>query len=134
MGVVTLEDVDRQIGNGFRLLRFAPAIEAAFLRDYAATGSSSQPFGPAIGTLIYDMVFFGDATMMAERVLRTRCRAVLESSRHLPCSALLALRRWPTAGITTCWLLLLHCSGFSCRCRLRSTVIALTCSSIRTAT
>ena len=36
MGVVTLDQVERQIARGFRLLRFAPDIEAAFRKDYAA--------------------------------------------------------------------------------------------------
>lgn len=97
MGVVTLEDVDRQIGNGFRLLRFAPAIEAAFLRDYAANRVKLAAIWAVIGTLIYDMVFFGDATMMADVFSEL---VVVRFGIFTPFAlfSVLALRRWPTAG------------------------------------
>jgi len=97
MGVVTLEDVDRQIGNGFRLLRFTPAIEAAFLRDYAANRVKLAAIWAVIGTLIYDMVFFGDATMMADVFSEL---VVVRFGIFTPFAlfSVLALRRWPTAG------------------------------------
>lgn len=96
MDAVTLEDVDRQMGNGFGLLRFAPAIEAAFLRDYAANRIRLAAVWAVIGTLIYDMVFFGDATMMPDVFSEL---VIVRFGIFTPFAlfSVLALRRWPTA-------------------------------------
>jgi diguanylate cyclase (GGDEF)-like protein len=96
MGAVTLEDVDRQIGDGFRLLRFTPAIETAFLRDYAANRVRLAVVWALIGTLIYDMVYFGDATMMSDVYSELVFVRFAIFTPFALCSVL-ALRRWPTA-------------------------------------
>lgn len=96
MGVVTLGDVDRQIGRGFKLLRFAPAIEAAFLRDYAASRVRLAVVWAVIGTLIYDSVYFGDATMMPDVFWQL---VLVRFGIFTPFAliSVLALRRWPSA-------------------------------------
>ncbi|WP_244564670.1 GGDEF domain-containing protein [Rhizobium sullae] len=96
MGVATLEDVDRQIGNGFRLLRFTPTVEAAFLCDYAASRVRLAAIWALIGTLIYDMVFFGDATMMPD-VFSELVAVRFGVFTPFALFSVLALRRWPTA-------------------------------------
>lgn len=96
MSVVTLGDVDRQIGRGFKLLRFAPAIEAAFLRDYAASRVRLAVVWAVIGTLIYDSVYFGDATMMPDVFWQL---VLVRFGIFTPFAliSVLALRRWPSA-------------------------------------
>ncbi|GEM_PF-530746 len=96
MSVVTLGDVDRQIGRGFKFLRFAPAIEAAFLRDYAASRVRLAVVWAVIGTLIYDSVYFGDATMMPDVFFEL---VVVRFGIFTPFAlfSVLALRRWPSA-------------------------------------
>lgn len=96
MGVVTLGDVDRQIGRGFKLLRFAPAIEAAFLRDYAKGRVRLAAIWAVIGTLIYDSVYFGDATMMPDVFWQL---VLVRFGIFTPFAlfSVLALRRWPSA-------------------------------------
>ncbi|WP_429130599.1 GGDEF domain-containing protein [Ensifer sp. 4252] len=96
MGVVTLGDVDRQIGRGFKFLRFAPAIEAAFLRDYAASRVRLAAVWAVIGTLIYDSVFFGDATMMPD-VFQELVIVRFGIFTPFALFSVLALRRWPSA-------------------------------------
>ncbi|UDF32428.1 UNVERIFIED_ORG: GGDEF domain-containing protein (plasmid) [Roseateles sp. XES5] len=66
MGVVTLEQVERQIAKGFPFLRFAPGVEAAFRKDYADERVRLAIIWGVVGTLIYDLVYFGDRTMMAD--------------------------------------------------------------------
>ncbi|MDE1993823.1 MAG: GGDEF domain-containing protein, partial [Rhizobiaceae bacterium] len=96
MDSLTLEDVDRQIGNGFPLLRFIPAIEAAFRRDYAANRVRLAIVWAVVGTLIYDMVFFGDATMMSDVYPQL---IIVRFGIFTPYAliSVLALRRWPSA-------------------------------------
>lgn len=96
MGVVTLGDVDRQIGRGFKFLRFAPGIEATFLRDYAASRVRLAVVWAVIGTLIYDSVYFGDATMMPDVFWQL---VLVRFGIFTPFAliSVLALRRWPSA-------------------------------------
>lgn len=96
MGVVTLGDVDRQIGRGFKFLRFSPDIETAFLRDYAASRIRLAAVWAIIGTLIYDSVFFGDATMMPD-VFSELVTVRFGIFTPFALFSVLALRRWPSA-------------------------------------
>ena len=66
MSVVTLEHVERQRARGFRFLRFFPEIEACFRKDYAAERVRLAVIWGIVGTVIYDLVYFGDRTMMAD--------------------------------------------------------------------
>lgn len=96
MSAVTLEEVDRQIRNGFRLLRFKPAIESLFLQDYTAHRVKLAPIWAIVGTLIYDMVYFGDRTMMANVFPQL---VIVRFGIFTPFAlfSVLALRRWPSA-------------------------------------
>ncbi len=96
MSAVTLEEVDRQIRNGFRLLRFEPAIEALFLRDYAVNRVRLALVWAIVGTLIYDMVYFGDRTMMADVFPQL---VIVRFGIFTPFAlfSVVALRRWPSA-------------------------------------
>ncbi|WP_457585877.1 GGDEF domain-containing protein [Ensifer canadensis] len=96
MGVVTLGDVDRQIGRGFRFLRFSRDIEAAFLRDYATSRVRLAVVWAVIGTLIYDSVYFGDATMMPD-VFWPLVFVRFGIFTPFALISVLALRRWPSA-------------------------------------
>ena len=66
MVATTLDDVERQISSGFRFLRFSTPIEAQFSQAYAADRVGLAVIWGVIGTLIYDLVYFGDRTMMAD--------------------------------------------------------------------
>ncbi|MEI2301767.1 GGDEF domain-containing protein [Ensifer sp. MJa1] len=66
MSVVTLDQVDKQIACGFRYLRFSPEIEALFRRDYAAERVRLAVIWGVIGVFIYDLVYFGDRTMLPD--------------------------------------------------------------------
>ncbi|MFB2552032.1 GGDEF domain-containing protein [Ensifer soli] len=96
MGAVTLEDVDRQIARGFRMMRFSTPVERLFLEDYAAQRVRLAPVWALVGTLIYDAVFFGDATMMTDVYSRL---AFVRFALFTPFAlfAVLALRRFPSA-------------------------------------
>ncbi|TXI11325.1 MAG: GGDEF domain-containing protein [Rhizobium sp.] len=96
MSAVTLEEVDHQIRNGFRLLRFKPTIEALFLGDYTANRVRLAPLWAIVGTLIYDMVYFGDRTMMADVFSQL---IIVRFGIFTPFALLsvLALKRWPSA-------------------------------------
>ncbi len=96
MGIVTLDQVERQITRGFRLLRFAPDIEAMFRKDYAAERVRLAAIWGVIGTLIYDLVYFGDRTMMADVFSElVIVRFLVFTPFVLGC--ILAVRRWPDA-------------------------------------
>lgn len=96
MGVVTLDQVERQIARGFRLLRFAPDIEVAFRKDYAAERVRLAAIWGVIGTLIYDLVYFGDRTMMADVFTElVVVRFLVFTPFVIGC--ILAVRRWPDA-------------------------------------
>lgn len=96
MGVVTLDQVERQIARGFRFLRFAPDIEAAFRKDYAAERVRLAAIWGVIGTLIYDLVYFGDRTMMADVFTElVIVRFLVFTPFVIGC--ILAVRRWPDA-------------------------------------
>lgn len=96
MGIMALEDVDRQIGNGFPMLRFKPAIETLFLRDYVANRVRLAAIWAAIGILIYDLVYFGDATMMSDVFTElVAVRFLIFTPFVIAC--VFAVRRWPSA-------------------------------------
>lgn len=96
MGVVTLDQVERQIARGFRLLRFAPDIEAAFRKDYAAERVRLAAIWGVVGTLIYDLVYFGDRTMMADVFSELVVLRFLVFTPFV-IGCILAVHRWPHA-------------------------------------
>ncbi|SCB26788.1 diguanylate cyclase (GGDEF) domain-containing protein [Rhizobium miluonense] len=96
MDAVTLEEVDRQIRNGFRFLRFKPAIEKLFLQDYAANRVRLAPIWAVVGTLIYDLVYFGDRTMMAD-VFSQLVLVRFGIFTPFALFSVIALRRWRSA-------------------------------------
>jgi len=96
VSAVTLEEVDRQILNGFRFLRFKPAIEKLFLQDYAANRVRLAPIWAVVGTLIYDLVYFGDRTMMAD-VFSQLVLVRFGIFTPFALFSVIALRRWPSA-------------------------------------
>lgn len=67
---MTLDRVERQIAKGFRWLRFTPELETIYLAEYAKHRISRAPIWALVGTLIYDAVFFGDATMVPDQLDR----------------------------------------------------------------
>jgi diguanylate cyclase (GGDEF)-like protein len=96
MGVVTLDEVERQIARGFRFLRFAPGIEAVFRKDYAAERVRLAAIWGVIGTVIYDLVYFGDRTMMSDVFTElVIVRFLVFTPFVIGC--ILAVRRWPDA-------------------------------------
>jgi diguanylate cyclase (GGDEF)-like protein len=96
MGVVTLDQVERQIARGFRFLRFSPDIEAAFRKDYVAERVRLAAIWGVIGTLIYDLVYFGDRTMMADVFTElVFARFLVFTPFVIAC--VLTVRRWPDA-------------------------------------
>ena len=96
MSAVTLEEVDQQIRKGFRLLRFKPKIESLFLQDYTANRVRLAPIWAVVGTLIYDLVYFGDRTMMAN-VFSQLVMVRFGIFTPFALFSVLALRRWPSA-------------------------------------
>lgn len=96
MQPVTLDQVDRQIATGTRWLRFQPAVEAAYSREFAAQRVRLAPVWAIVGTLIYDMVFFGDATMVGDRMHELMI-ARFGIFTPFAIIATLAIRRWPSA-------------------------------------
>lgn len=68
MTEMALERVETQIAKGCRWLRFMPEIEAGYLREYAEHRIRRAPIWALVGTLIYDAVFFGDATMVPDQL------------------------------------------------------------------
>ncbi|WP_439615471.1 GGDEF domain-containing protein [Shinella sp.] len=96
MGVVTLDQVERQIARGFRFLRFSPDIEAAFRRDYVAERVRLAVIWGVIGTLIYDLVYFGDRTMMAD-VFTALVFARFLVFTPFVIACILTVRRWRNA-------------------------------------
>ena len=96
MTVVTLDQVERQRARGFRFLRFSPEIEARFRQDYAAERVRLAVIWGIIGTLIYDLVYFGDRTMMADVFSGlVTVRFFIFTPFVIAC--ILAVRRWPNA-------------------------------------
>ena len=98
MSVVTLEHVERQRARGFRFLRFCPEIEARFRKDYAAERVRLAVIWGIIGTLIYDLVYFGDRTMMAD-VFSGLVTARFFIFTPFVIACILAVRRWPNAAL-----------------------------------
>lgn len=96
MNAVTLEEVDRQIRNGFRFLRFKAAIEKLFLQDYAANRVRMAPIWAIVGTLIYDLVYFGDRTMMSD-VFSQLVLVRFGIFTPFALFSVVALKRWPSA-------------------------------------
>jgi diguanylate cyclase (GGDEF)-like protein len=96
MSVVTLDHVERQIARGFRLLRFSPDLEARFSKDYAATRVRLSVIWGIIGTLIYDLVYFGDRTMVPD-VFDDMVKARFLVFTPFVIGCILAVRRWPKA-------------------------------------
>jgi hypothetical protein len=66
MTIATLDEVEHQASRGFPHLRFAPRIESLFRRGFAENRVRLAPIWGLVGTLIYDLVYFGDRTMMAD--------------------------------------------------------------------
>jgi diguanylate cyclase (GGDEF)-like protein len=66
MSDVTLDQVERQISRGYPLLRFSPDIEALFRQANVTERVRLAVIWGVVGILIYDMVYFGDRTMMQD--------------------------------------------------------------------
>jgi diguanylate cyclase (GGDEF)-like protein len=96
MSVVTLDQVERQIVRGFRLLRFSPDLEARFSKEYAAERARLSVIWGIIGTLIYDLVYFGDRTMVPD-VFGEMVRARFLVFTPFVVACILVVRRWPHA-------------------------------------
>jgi diguanylate cyclase (GGDEF)-like protein len=90
-----LEQVDRQLMSGFRWLRFYPAIEAVYLKEFAAARVRIVHVWAIVGTLIYDMVWVGDATMVPD-VLPHLIVARFAIFTPFALLATLAIRKWPS--------------------------------------
>ncbi|PYB71192.1 GGDEF domain-containing protein [Rhizobium wuzhouense] len=63
-----LQTVERQLSKGVNRLRFDRAIEELYLRDYTEHRVRRAPIWALVGTFIYDLVFFGDATMVPDQL------------------------------------------------------------------
>jgi len=98
MTVVTLDQVERQRARGFRFLRFCPEIEVRFRKDYAAERVRLAVIWGIIGTLIYDLVYFGDRTMMAD-VFSGLLTVRFFIFTPFVIACILAVRRWPNAAL-----------------------------------
>lgn len=98
MTVVTLDQVERQRARGFRFLRFSPEIEACFRKEYAAERVRLAVIWGIVGTLIYDLVYFGDRTMMAD-VFSDLVTARFFIFTPFVIACILAVRRWPNAAL-----------------------------------
>ena len=66
MAISVLRDVDSQLVNGFRWLRFKPSLETLFVREYEANRLRLTLVWAILGTLVYDLLFLGDMAMMAD--------------------------------------------------------------------
>ncbi|MCV3768386.1 GGDEF domain-containing protein [Rhizobium sp. TRM95796] len=66
MTVATLDQIDHELAGGFRWLRFADALERAYGREFAEARIRLALFWAFVGTFIYDLVYFGDVTMMQD--------------------------------------------------------------------
>ncbi len=95
MQTVRLQDVDRQMRAGYRLLRFAPAMERVFRNEFAAQRIRHAWIWALVGTLIYDAMFVGDSTMMGD-VLPALMLVRLGIFTPLALIVILFLRRYPT--------------------------------------
>lgn len=60
--------IERQFQRGLRWLRFSPEIEANYCREFAEHRIRRAPLWAVVGTVIYDLVFFGDATMVPDQL------------------------------------------------------------------
>jgi diguanylate cyclase (GGDEF)-like protein len=96
MAGMTLGTVEDQIEKGFPLLRFTPEIERRFRDAFAENRVRLAWIWGLIATLIYDLVYFGDRTMMAD-VFDALCvvRFLIFTPSVLLC--VLVVRRWPSA-------------------------------------
>lgn len=96
MSVMTIDHVERQMAQGFRLLRFAPDIEAVFRKDYVAERVRLVVIWGVIGTVIYDLVYFGDRSMMSDVFTELVIGRFLVFTPFV-IGCILAVRRWPNA-------------------------------------
>lgn len=96
MSVVTLSQVEHQVASGFRFLRFSPDIEAAFRKEYAAERVRVAVIWGLIGTFIYDLVYFGDLSMVPDAFEALLIARFLIFT-PLVIGSVLAVRRWPNA-------------------------------------
>lgn len=63
---VTVEDVDGEIGRGFRDLRFSGPVESLFLDEYLTNRARMVPWWALLGTLMYLLATMGDLSMMPD--------------------------------------------------------------------
>lgn len=96
MGVVTLDQVENQIARGFRYLLFSPEIEALFRKEYAAERVRLAVIWGVIGVFIYDLVYFGDRTMLPDVFSELLVARFLVFTPFV-IGCILAVRRWPDA-------------------------------------
>jgi diguanylate cyclase (GGDEF)-like protein len=64
MTVATLDQIDHELAGGFRWLRFSDALEKIYGQEFARARIRLALFWGIVGTFIYDLVYFGDVTMM----------------------------------------------------------------------
>ncbi|MGN7878851.1 hypothetical protein [Ensifer sp. 22460] len=133
MGVVTLDQVENQIARGFRYLLFSPEIEALFRKEYAAERVRLAVIWGVIGVFIYDLVYFGDRTMLPDVFSELLVARFLVFT-PLSSSAV----SWPCAAgrmrfSTTSWRWRSRCWASPCRWPLPRKAPVPTSSSIRTA-
>ncbi|KSV75219.1 GGDEF domain-containing protein [Ensifer adhaerens] len=98
MGVVTLDQVEGQIARGFRYLHFSPEIEELFRKDYAAERVRLAAIWGVIGISIYDLVYFGDHTMLPD-VFNGLFTVRFLVFTPFVIASILAVRRWPDARL-----------------------------------
>lgn len=66
MQTITIEDVDRQLSQGFSWMRFSGEIERAFLADYVAGRLKLMLGWAVVGTIVYNLMLFDDAELVGD--------------------------------------------------------------------
>ncbi len=64
---ITTDVLDREFERRSRGMRFAPAVEAAFLQNYLSERAPMVPIWASLGTLFYCLGYLGDQSMMADK-------------------------------------------------------------------
>ncbi len=95
---ITIGMVDREFDRRSRGMRFAPAVEEAFLRSYLADRAPMVPLWASLGTLFYCLGILGDQSMMADHadlLLLYRFGIFLPYG----LAVIIAMRLWPSAPL-----------------------------------
>lgn len=96
MTATTLDDVEGQITRGFRFLRFSSDIETQFSHAFVTERIRLAVVWGVVGAAIYDLVYFGDRTMMAD-VFGPLIAVRFLIFTPFVVACVLAVRRWPDA-------------------------------------